>query len=267
MQASTSAGAETQNAPPRPGPGRCEKCGGPVEPVRVPQSGSKPDKYLVSNWCERCTRAEWHARGMDKNRQAAREMLKAANLPRAAAEWDFEKVERTAAALKQGEDLKQWQISCSACRYWSMTRGLYLYGDAGLGKTVLAYCLVKQAVEMGRQSLFLPVRELFLAVMDSYRFGSPARLLVERAKTVRLLVLDDVGAVTPRQRPYSALFAVVDHRMANKLPTVYTSNYSPEELYKRLRDKFGRVIDRIIEAQGVPFTGQSFRLLDARKRW
>ena len=267
MQAWTNAAGEPQNAPPKPAPEKCQKCGGPVEPVLMPGIGNQPARYIASNWCEACTQAEYEAQGMDVARQATRRRMEAAELPKAAHGWDFERVAKEAAELKQGEDLEQWRQAYRACRYWSMTRGLYLYGEAGLGKTVLAYCLVKQAVEFGKAALFLPVRELFLTVMDSYAMGSPARLLVERAKKADFLALDDLGAVTPRKKTYDALFTVVDYRVSAKLPTVYTSNYSPAELHKRLRDKFGRVVDRIIEAEGVPFSGTGFRLLDARQRW
>jgi len=52
------------------------------------------------------------------------------------------------------------------------------------------------------------------------------------------------------------------------VPTVYTSNYGPGELDKRLRDQFGRVIDRIVgSTDGVPVMGRSFRILEAEQRW
>ena len=82
------------------------------------------------------------------------------------------------------------------------------------------------------------------------------------------MVLDEIGAIRPRLKQRELLLGIVDYRVSEHKPTVYTSNYGPGELDKRLRDKFGRVIDRIVgSTKGVPFVGRSFRVLGAEESW
>ena len=199
-------------------------------------------------------------------------MLKDCNLPPAAFDWDFDRAEAGAKGRKANQaDLETWQRAYYACRYWPGGRlGLYLYGEAGTGKTVLAWCLLTWALTKDEplSGFFLPVSELFDEVGLSFGADSRARYLAGRAKEARLLVLDDIGAVRPRRKMAEVLFDIVDSRVRSHAPTIYTSNFGPGELDKRLRDQFGRVIDRIVDStEGVPVMGRSFRVLGAEQRW
>ena len=272
MDTSTSENVRPEAAPPTPPLGVCVKCGGPVKPVFLPGGRVIAPKWLTPDLCEACEQKALQGREDGTAAAQRLKLLKASNLPPEAQGWDFDRAEAKARRLKADPaDVAHWQRAHQACRYWpGGRRGIYLYGPAGTGKTVLAWCLLTWALarEEPLTGFFLPVGELFDEVGLSYGQNSRARRLVEQAKAARLLVLDDIGAVRPRRKPAEVLFDIVDSRSRARVPTVYTSNYGPGELDKRLRDQFGRVIDRIVgSTDGVPVLGKSFRILEAEQRW
>lgn len=258
--------------PPQPPPGVCVRCKGPVNPVCIPGGRRFAPKWITPDLCEDCLEKAQEKTERAKRAERKFDLLKDCNLPQEAFEWDFTRAEARAKGLKADQaDLEAWQRAHHACRYWpGGRRGLYLYGEAGTGKTVLAWCLLTWALtrEEPLNGFFLPVSELFDEVSLSFSADSRARYLAGQAKDARLLVLDDIGAVRPRRKMAEVLFDIVDTRTRAHRPTVYTSNYGPGELDKRLRDQFGRVIDRIVgSTEGVPVMGRSFRILGAEQRW
>ncbi|WP_188069022.1 ATP-binding protein [Brevibacillus brevis] len=80
---------------------------------------------------------------------------------------------------------------------------------------------------------------------------------MEYAKTTPFVVMDDIGVRDASDALRGDLHAVINHRVTNRMPTVYTSNVTIEELAdvfdKRLED---RVRD---QCAVVPFVGESKR--------
>ena len=81
--------------------------------------------------------------------------------------------------------------------------------------------------------------------------------IIEQAKKVELLVLDDLGAEKPSEWVVEKLFQVVNYRYNEMLPTIFTSNLSPEELENRIGE---RTVARIIEmAKVIRMVGKNLR--------
>lgn len=120
-------------------------------------------------------------------------------------------------------------------RWHPKNGGLALLGPTGSGKTTAAVYLVHRflaAFEVGTSTMFVIASDLA---------DSPE--LVERAKMVRLLVLDDLGK---EKDPHSRIFRVLDHRHT-RLPTVVTMGIDPEDLDNHYD---GATIRRIFEFRG-----------------
>lgn len=175
-------------------------------------------------------------------------------------------------------------------------KSLYLFSESpGTGKTTTAAAILNSwlvahyigSIQRGQQALQRPA--YFLDVnawqTDYNNFNRPkvpdaiaepaaARYYtaMERAKQAPMAVLDDIGVRDCTDNFRSDLHAVINHRVSNKLPTVYTSNlpirYKGDEpkvdAYKPydLVDVFGeeRLADRIADMCAVlPFEGKSKR--------
>ena len=150
-------------------------------------------------------------------------------------------------------------------------KGLYLYGPFGVGKThIMGAILNALAEHKGVESMMVYTPDFFRELKGAI----DDRTLDEKLdyiKTVPVLVLDDIGAetITPWIRD-DILGSILQRRMMDRLPTLYTSNYDLEELEDHLaysnksgteRLKAMRLMERIRPfTVAVPVTGKNRRM-------
>lgn len=113
------------------------------------------------------------------------------------------------------------------------TKGIYLHGSYGTGKTYLIAALFNELAKRDIKSAIIYVPE-FLRVLKS-SFGEDFEEKYNYIKKVPLLLLDDIGAeyLTPWARD-EILGTILQYRMDEKLPTFFTSNSN----LKQLEDHF-----------------------------
>ena len=104
-------------------------------------------------------------------------------------------------------------------------RGLYLWGPNGTGKTHLGVAVARAC----KQAMFVNTCHLFDALKESYTTKEPCRVF-EQARWAKLLILDDLGSERPSGWVQERLYALLNTRWDEMLPTVFTSNYPPKEL-------------------------------------
>lgn len=104
-------------------------------------------------------------------------------------------------------------------------RGLYLWGPNGTGKTHLAVAVARRA----KEAFFVNSLHLIDELKLSFNTKAPCRVY-EQSRHVRLLVLDDLGSERPTGWVQERLYALVNTRWDEMLPTMYTSNHSPQDL-------------------------------------
>lgn len=119
----------------------------------------------------------------------------------------------------------------AACRRWAVrggTRGLYLHGEVGTGKSTLAAAALAAMCEH-REVRWTSSPALMVRLTAD--FGSAAR---EGAMTALLsehpLVLDDLGHERRNETARSVLFAAIDERLVRGIPVLITSNFTPSQL-------------------------------------
>lgn len=111
----------------------------------------------------------------------------------------------------------------------AMTANVVLLGNVGVGKTHAACALAIEAHQAGSTVQFAPVVEL----LDQLRPGGDDHAL-ERAMTVDVLVLDDLGGERPTDWTGERLYALINRRWLEQRPTIATSNLGPEALEKSI---------------------------------
>jgi len=136
---------------------------------------------------------------------------------------------------------------------------LLLFGGYGSGKTTLATVYLKAKVNEGIAGIFISVPDLLDHIRSAYDEAqrlSPDEI-IEQAKKVDLLVLDDLGAEKPSEWVKEKLFQIVNYRYNELLPTIFTSNLSPEELENKIGE---RIVARIMEmAKIIKLVGRNLR--------
>lgn len=168
----------------------------------------------------------------ERKKQA--ELIHSFYVPKDVLDSTFQSIDKTAPgrheALKAAGDFVRAYIEDPG-----HTKGLYFYGKFGVGKTYIMGAVMNAVAEKkGVSSLMVYTpdffREMKSAIQDQTLDGK-----LEMIKSSPLLILDDIGAETmsPWVRD-ELLGTILQYRMMEKLPTLFTSNYDYDELEAHL---------------------------------
>ncbi|MCQ2008643.1 MAG: primosomal protein DnaI [Sporolactobacillus sp.] len=132
---------------------------------------------------------------------------------------------RQEAILAAGEFVKDYLADPAE------TKGLYLCGQFGIGKTYLMGAIMNRLAERRHiASLIVYVPDFFREIKSAIQDNTVDAKLDVLKKTP-VLILDDIGAetITPWVRD-EVLGSILQYRMMDHLPTLYTSNFNYDEL-------------------------------------
>lgn len=149
--------------------------------------------------------------------------------------------------------------------YQNKTKGMYLYGNFGSGKSYLVAALFNELGKEGVSSVMVHMPELIRGLKESFDTDYEER--IEVLQNAPLLLLDDIGAerMTEWARD-EVLEPLLNYRMNEKLPTFFTSNSTLKDLEKHLsacdnnKVKAQRIIERI------KFMTHPFELISENRR-
>lgn len=234
--------------------------------ARVVYMGGDQVSYGVCPECERIKK-ETEAKSEEEARVRA-EAVKiqwalAEALGRACISADFKdkSFETFQADSKELQDALN--LSRRFVKGWKAARaggyGLFFYGNPGTGKSHLAISILKELIPLGVTGLYTRVPDLIGFIRAQWRTDSETSsyAAVRRYVDLDLLVLDELGVQSGTQNEQALLFEVIDARLSENKPTVFLSNFAPQDL----ADIIGiRLIDRI-KGKCVPkkFSGESRR--------
>ncbi|WP_047153152.1 primosomal protein DnaI [Aneurinibacillus tyrosinisolvens] len=116
----------------------------------------------------------------------------------------------------------------------SGTKGLYLYGPFGVGKSHLMGATARKLADKGIASLMVYTPDFFREIKDSLQ-DNTVQQKIAVLKEVPVLILDDIGAemLSPWARD-EILGAILQYRVSENLPVLYTSNYTYDQLLDHL---------------------------------
>ena len=125
---------------------------------------------------------------------------------------------------------------------------LGLFGTYGVGKTHLAVAAAVEREDQGDEVFFCTIPDL----LDHLR-ASPDRDnwmrqfdLLERLKTVDMMILDEMKARSGGPTAEDKLFQIINYRYEERLPTIITSAYMVEEIATIRPEVASRLQDRLV---------------------
>lgn len=134
------------------------------------------------------------------------------------------------------------------CKLSPHTLGMLFTGPVGSGKTFLAASIANELMEAQLQVLFLVVPDLLDELRATYKSEVNEMDLLDSARTIPILILDDLGAHNYTDWTRNRLYSIINYRMNDLLPTIITSNLSLDEM----EDYIGlRTTSRIIQSSRI----------------
>src|SRR3954447_26291026 len=110
----------------------------------------------------------------------------------------------------------------------AITKGLFLEGQPGVGKTHLAVAVLKQVIQTtGARGLFYDTRDLLRVIRSTYdpSIRTTELEILRPVMTADLLVLDDLGAEKTSEWVEETMNLIVNTRYNERRLTIFTSNY------------------------------------------
>ena len=143
--------------------------------------------------------------------------------------------------------------TCMSILNKQSTRGAYIYGPTGTGKTYLMGCIYNYFKQNGKEPAILYYPE-FIRKIKSKISNNSYDLYIDLIRDEEILIIDDIGAenITEFIRD-EVLGPIINHREAEKLPTFFSSNLSIDDLAELLsngrttvdKTKALRIVERI----------------------
>ena len=135
-------------------------------------------------------------------------------------------------------------------------KGIYLNGNFGCGKTYLLSAMLNELAKRGHKVAMVYYPEFLRALKESFNSinSEEYKNRFNYIKKVQILLLDDIGAETLTEWSRDEILGtILQYRMEENLPTLFTSNLSMKELEVHLSTtnkdvdqvKARRIIERI----------------------
>lgn len=143
--------------------------------------------------------------------------------------------------------------------------GLLIIGSYGSGKTHLTISILKELIKQylycdyninSSPCFLVSISDLFFEMKKGFDKEETSKI-EKRAFSNLLIAFDDLGAEKTTEWTTEQLYILINKRYENEVPTIFTSNYTVQELEEKISK---RIVSRIIEmTEGVLLIGEDYR--------
>lgn len=169
---------------------------------------------------------------INKMEQARREsFIQSHHIPREVMAAKFSNMERdTRGRILASQSVMQFCLTTSPGSKEVRQKGIYLYGDYGVGKSYMMAAATRKLAEREIASLMVYTPDFFREIKGSIQ-DQTLQEKINVLKKIPVLILDDIGAetISPWIRD-EVLGAILHYRISENLPTLYTSNLNYDGL-------------------------------------
>ena len=138
---------------------------------------------------------------------------------------------------------------------------LLLIGKTGTGKTHISTAIARELIHKGYDVIYDSAQNI-ISDFEADRFRSNYGREENRSDkylSCTLLIIDDLGTEFQNAFTVSTLYNLLNARQNSDLPTVISTNLSPEELRAKYEDRiFSRIMGRGTKV--LPFDGKDIRV-------
>jgi len=137
---------------------------------------------------------------------------------------------------------------------WHMEQGtgLYLYGPRGTGKSLMASLLLRRTLSLGYSGHWAAFPDLRAAKTNDWKDSERTEWFNTKIRSTTVLVIDDPGQESKSDKSLdfsrTILDEVIRYRMSASLPTIITSNQTPDNF----RLLYGGNVDSLIQERMTP---------------
>lgn len=161
-----------------------------------------------------------------EDQQRRKNLIKSAKIP---------KIFATARATDFRITDNNEESALTAIKAITDNNGLFIYGEPGTGKTMLASIIANERAELFKSSMFLRTVDIFHE-LNPYLNEDKFETTRKRNSILKTpcLIIDDLGAEKPSDFTRANLFDILDFRMNEQLQTIITTNFNIAQLQNRL---------------------------------
>lgn len=205
---------------------KCENLGKCVNTFKgyVPElTVKKHSLHLVYHEC--------HNKQMEQEKRKLSQYIQSMYIPKDILEANFDNIELTNDNL---EALQQFVAFIQTYGENPNQKGIYLHGEFGVGKSYFLGALANKLAEEKIQTMIVFVPDLFRELKSAIG-DNTLNEKIDKIKKVPVLMMDDIGSESMSSWTRDEILGpILQHRMLEKLPTFFTSNFNLEQLEHHL---------------------------------
>ena len=137
-------------------------------------------------------------------------------------------------------------------------KSVVMYGNNGTGKTMLAFCAIREQILLGSEAVYASMADIVDEVKQGFSDNIASSRIVDKYIGYDYLVIDEMDKAYGTPTEFLSIFKIINGRYVTRRPTVLISNASDSEVIDIIgKSSFERVVE---DGAKVNMNWESYRL-------